>query len=134
VTSVSRRAERLSDAPASIYVITADDIRRAGANSLPEPCASRRTCSGAHQRERLRHQRPRLQQRDRQQAARPDRRRAVYTPLFSGVFWDANGVMLDDVERIEVISGPGATLWGANAVNGVINVITRPARDTRACS
>ncbi len=56
--------------------------------------------------------------------------RTVYTPLFSGVFWDAQDVMLEDVERIEVISGPGATLWGANAVNGVINVITRRASDT----
>src|SRR5439155_3086946 len=57
--------------------------------------------------------------------------RTVYTPLFSGVFWDAQDVMLEDVERIEVISGPGATLWGANAVNGVINVITRRASDTQ---
>src|SRR5258706_570166 len=57
--------------------------------------------------------------------------RTVYTPLFSGVFWDAQDVMLEDVERIEVISGPGATLWGANAVNGVINVITRRAADTQ---
>ena len=57
--------------------------------------------------------------------------RTVYTPLFSGVFWDSQDVMLEDVERIEVISGPGGTLWGANAVNGVINVITRTARDTQ---
>jgi iron complex outermembrane receptor protein len=57
--------------------------------------------------------------------------RTVYTPLYSGVFWDAQQVMLEDVERIEVISGPGGTLWGANAVNGVINVITRAARDTQ---
>ncbi|TMH17911.1 MAG: TonB-dependent receptor, partial [Betaproteobacteria bacterium] len=57
--------------------------------------------------------------------------RIVYTPLFSGLFWDAQDVMLEDVERIEVISGPGATLWGANAVNGVINVITRRASDTQ---
>jgi len=57
--------------------------------------------------------------------------RTVYTPLFSGVFWDAQDVLLEDVDRIEVISGPGATLWGANAVNGVINVITRPAANTQ---
>ena len=55
--------------------------------------------------------------------------RSVYTPLFSGVFWDAQDVMLDDIERIEVISGPGGTLWGVNAVNGVINIITRSAAD-----
>jgi iron complex outermembrane receptor protein len=57
--------------------------------------------------------------------------RTVYSPLMSGVFWDQQDVMLEDVERIEVISGPGATLWGANAVNGVINVITRAAKDTQ---
>ena len=132
VTSVSRRAERLSDAPASIYVITADDIRRAGVQSLPEALRLApnlqvaRTSASAYA-----------------ISARGFNNsignkllvlidgRAVYTPLFSGVFWDANGLMLDDVERIEVISGPGATLWGANAVNGVINVITRPARDTQ---
>jgi iron complex outermembrane receptor protein len=131
ITSVSRRAERLADAPASVYVITGDDIRRSGATSLPEAL-------------RLA---PNLQ------VARVDARqyavsargfnstiankllvlidgRTVYTPLFSGVFWDAQDTLLEDVERIEVISGPGATLWGANAVNGVINVITRRATDT----
>ena len=132
VTSVSRRAERLSDAPASIYVITADDIRRAGVESLPEALrlapnlqVARTSASGYA-----------ISARGFNNAIGNKLLvlidgRAVYTPLFSGVFWDANGVMLDDVERIEVISGPGATLWGANAVNGVINVITRPARDTQ---
>jgi len=57
--------------------------------------------------------------------------RALYTPLFSGVFWDAQDVVLSDVDRIEVISGPGATLWGANAVNGVINIITKDAKDSQ---
>lgn len=57
--------------------------------------------------------------------------RSVYTPLFSGAFWEAQDVLLEDVERIEVIRGPGATLWGANAVNGIINVITKDARDTQ---
>jgi iron complex outermembrane receptor protein len=57
--------------------------------------------------------------------------RSVYTPLFSGVFWDAQEVLLEDVERIEVISGPGGVLWGLNAVNGVINITTRSARDTQ---
>jgi iron complex outermembrane receptor protein len=132
ITSVSRHAERLADAAASVYVITGDDIRRAGVTSLPEAL-------------RLA---PNLQ------VARVDARqyaisargfnntiankllvmvdgRTVYTPLFSGVFWDAQDVFLDDVERIEVVSGPGATLWGANAVNGVINVITRSASDTK---
>src|SRR6185312_8387900 len=57
--------------------------------------------------------------------------RTVYSPLFSGVYWDTNDVVLQDVDRIEVISGPGATLWGANAVNGVINIITRRAAETQ---
>jgi iron complex outermembrane recepter protein len=132
VTSVSRRAERLVDAPASVFVITAEDIRRSGVTSLPEAL-------------RLA---PNLQ------VARVDARqyaitargfnntiankllvlidgRTVYTPLFSGVFWDEQEVFLPDVERIEVISGPGGTLWGSNAVNGVINVITRRASETR---
>ncbi|HEX6266661.1 MAG TPA: TonB-dependent receptor plug domain-containing protein, partial [Burkholderiales bacterium] len=132
ITSVSRRPESLLDAPASIYVITAGHIRRSGATSLPEAL-------------RLA---PNLQ------VARIDTGtyaisargfnavvankllvlidgRTIYTPLFSGVFWDQQEVMLEDVERIEIISGPGATLWGTNAVNGVINVITRDAAGTQ---
>ena len=132
VTSVSGRAEKLSGAAASIFVITGEDIRRSGATSLPEAL-------------RLA---PNLQvaRIDAKQYAISSRGfnsviankllvlidgRTVYTPLFSGVFWDMQDVLLEDVERIEVISGPGATLWGANAVNGVINVITRPAGDTQ---
>ncbi|TAK40823.1 MAG: TonB-dependent receptor [Betaproteobacteria bacterium] len=132
ITSVSRRAERLADAAASVFVVTGDDIRRSGVTSLPEAL-------------RLA---PNLQ------VARVDARqyaisargfngtvankllvlmdgRTVYTPLFSGVFWDAQDVFIEDVQRIEVISGPGATLWGANAVNGIINVSTRPAAETK---
>ena len=132
VTSVSLRQERLASASASIYVITRDDIRRAGVTSLPEAL-------------RLA---PNLQvaRADTNQYAISARGsnavlankllvlidgRAVYTPLFSGVFWEAQDTLLEDIERIEVISGPGATLWGANAVNGVINVITRSAQATQ---
>src|SRR5207244_3107646 len=57
--------------------------------------------------------------------------RTIYSPMFAGVFWDASDVVLEDVDRVEVISGPGGTLWGANAVNGVINVVTRSAAQTQ---
>jgi iron complex outermembrane receptor protein len=131
VTSVSRYAESLAEAPASIFVITAEDMRRSGAASLAEAL-------------RLA---PNLQvaRIDAGQYAITSRGfnglaankllvlvdgRTIYTPLFSGVFWDQQDVLIEDIERIEVISGPGATLWGANAVNGVINVITRSAAET----
>lgn len=132
VTSVSRRAERLSDAPASIFVITREDIRRAGVTSLPEALRLAPNLQVA-----------RTNANSYAISARGFNNsvgnkllvlidgRTVYTPLFSGVFWNAQDVMLEDVERIEVISGPGATLWGTNAVNGVINVITHSARDTQ---
>jgi iron complex outermembrane receptor protein len=131
VTSVSRRDEPLEDAPAAIFVITADDIRRSGATSLAEALRLAPSLLTA----RI----------DTAQYAITARGfnglaankllvlvdgRTIYTPLFSGVFWDQQDLPLEDVERIEVISGPGASLWGTNAVNGVINVITRPARDT----
>jgi iron complex outermembrane receptor protein len=132
VTSVSRRPERLADVAASVFVISSDDIRRSGATSLPEVL-------------RLA---PNLQvaRADTNQYAITARGfnatsankllvmidgRTVYSPLFSGVFWEAQHVMLEDVERIEVISGPGSTQWGANAVNGVINVITKRAMHTQ---
>jgi iron complex outermembrane receptor protein len=132
VTSVSRRAEPLSAAPASIFVITSDDIRRSGATSLPEAL---RLAPSLHV--------ARVDARQYAISARGFNStvankllvlidgRAVYTPLFSGVFWDAQDTLLEDIERIEVISGPAGTLWGANAVNGVINVITKQATDTR---
>ncbi|HEX4985529.1 MAG TPA: TonB-dependent receptor [Burkholderiales bacterium] len=134
VTSVSKKSERLIDAAASIFVITHDDIRRSGAKSLGEAL-------------RLA---PNLQvaQTSADTFAISARGfnnsnalankllvlidgRTVYSPDYSGVFWDQQDVMLEDVDRIEVISGPGGTLWGANAVNGVINVITKPAGTTQ---
>ncbi len=132
ITSVSRRAERLSDAPASVFVITGDDIRRSGATSLPEALRLAPNLEVA-----------RVDSRQYAISARGFNNtiankllvlidgRTVYTPLFSGVFWDAQDTLLEDVDRIEVMSGPGATLWGDNAVNGVINVITRRAAETQ---
>jgi len=131
VISVSRRAESLADAPAAILILTAEDIRRSGATSLAEALRLAPNLQVARS--------------DATQYAISARGfnniiankllimvdgRTIYTPLFSGVFWDQQDVLLEDVERIEIISGPGATLWGANAVNGVINIITRSARDT----
>ena len=132
VTSASRREERLAEVPASLFVITQDDIRRSGATSIPEVL---RLAPNLH-----------VARADANQYAITARGfnntlankllvlidgRIVYTPLFSGVFWEAQDVALDDVDRIEVISGPAGTLWGANAVNGVINIITMSASATR---
>jgi iron complex outermembrane receptor protein len=132
VTSVSGRAEKLSDAPASIYVISSEDIRRSGVRTLPDALRLApnlqvaRTSASSYA----------ISSRGFNNAIGNKLLvlidgRTVYTPLFSGVFWDQQDVMLEDVDRIEVISGPGATLYGANAVNGVINVITRPASATQ---
>jgi iron complex outermembrane receptor protein len=131
VTSVSRRGEPLAAAAASIYVITAEAIRRSGVSSLPEALRLAPNLQVA-----------RIDATQYAISARGFNNaignkllvlidgRTVYTPFFSGVFWDQQDVLLDDVERIEVISGPGATLWGANAVNGVINILTHSSADT----
>ncbi|KFN50462.1 TonB-dependent receptor plug domain-containing protein [Arenimonas composti] len=131
VTSVSRRAQRLADAAAAIQVITAEDIRRAGATRLPEALRLASNLQVA----RVGANTWAITARGFNNALGNKLLvlvdgRTVYTPLFSGVFWDSQDVMLEDVERIEVISGPGSTLWGANAVNGVINVITKRPVDT----
>lgn len=132
VTSVSGRAESLRDAPASIYVITGDEIRRSAARSLPEALRLAPNLQVAS----LNAGQYAISARGFNNAIGNKLLvlidgRTVYSPLFSGVFWDMNDVMLEDVDRIEVVSGPGGTLWGANAVNGVINVITRAASDTQ---
>ncbi|MES2150864.1 MAG: TonB-dependent receptor [Pseudomonadota bacterium] len=128
VTSVSKRPERLADTAASVFVISAEDIRRAGAPSLPEALRLAPNLQVAQ-----------VDARNYAVTARGFANpfenkllvlidgRTVYSPLFSGIYWDAQDVVLEDLDRIEVISGPGATLWGANAVNGVINIITRSA-------
>jgi iron complex outermembrane receptor protein len=132
VTSVSRQPERLADAPASVYVITRESIRRAGVTSLPEALRLAPNLGVA----RLDPVQYAISARGFNNAIGNKLLvmidgRTVYTPLFSGVFWDQQDVLLADVERIEVISGPGGTLWGTNAVNGVINIITRSAGDTQ---
>jgi iron complex outermembrane receptor protein len=137
VTSVAKRAEPLGQAPAAIYVITHDDIERSGALTVPEMLrlapnlqvfqlsasnyvVTARGFSGNIADQSFTNQLLVLID-----------GRSVYTPLYSGVYWDMQDVLPADIDRIEVISGPGATLWGANAVNGVINIITRKAADTQ---
>lgn len=132
VTSVSRRAESLNEAAASIYVITGESIRRSGASTLPEALRLAPNLQVA----RVNNSQYAISARGFNNAIGNKLLvlidgRTVYAPFFSGVHWDQQDVMLDDVERIEVISGPGSTLWGANAVNGVINVITKSAGETQ---
>ena len=132
VTSVSKRSQKVADAAAAIFVITQEDIQRSGATSIPDAL---RMVPGLE-----------VAQIDQNKWAigsrgfngRFDNKllvlidgRSVYTPLFSGVYWNVQDVMLEDVDRIEVIRGPGATLWGANAVDGVINIITKSAKNTQ---
>jgi iron complex outermembrane receptor protein len=132
ITSVSKRDEKLSDAPTSVFVITSEDIRRSGATSLPEALRLAPNLQVA----RVSANEYAISARGFNSAAANKLLvlidgRSVYSPLFSGVFWDVQNVMIEDIERIEVISGPGGTLWGVNAVNGVINVITRSASQTQ---
>lgn len=132
VTSVSKKEQRLNRVAAAVYLLTQEDIRRSGYSSLPEAlrmvpglqvaridsskwAISARGFNGQYANKLL---------------VLVDGR-SVYTPLFSGVYWNLQNIPLEDVERIEVIRGPGATMWGANAVNGVINIITKHTRDTQ---
>src|ERR1700723_1390430 len=132
VTSVSKKEQKLSRTASAVFVITQEDIRRSGATNIPDLlwmvpgldvaqintntwAISARGFNGQFSNKLL---------------VMIDGR-TVYTPVFSGVFWDVQNLMLEDIERIEVIRGPGATLWGANAVNGVINIITKNAKDTQ---
>lgn len=132
VTSVSKRAEPLGDAPAAIYVITHDDIIRSGATSLPEML---RLAPNLHVAQ-ITASRYAISARGFNGGAADKLLvlvdgRSIYTPFSSSVDWDLQEVPSGDIERIEVVSGPGGTLWGANAVNGVINVITRKASETQ---
>lgn len=132
VTSAAKQTQKLADAAAAVFVITQDDIRRSGATSIPEVL---RLAPGV-------------------QVARVDANkwaitirgfngryankllvlvdgRSIYTPIFAGVYWEIQDLLMEDIERIEVVRGPGASLWGANAVNGVINILTKRAADTK---
>jgi iron complex outermembrane receptor protein len=132
VTSVSKRPQKQSEAAAAVFVITNDDLRRWGVTNIPEAL---RRVPGID-----------VARIDANKWAITSRGfnsrfankllvlidgRSVYTPLFAGVYWDSLDVVLEDVDRIEVIRGPGGTLWGANAVNGVINIITKNTADTQ---
>ncbi len=132
VTSASKKEESLSQTAAAIYVITQEDIRRSGMGSIPDLL---RMVPGLD-----------VAQLDVSSWAVSSRGfnagnankmlvlidgRVVYTPTFAGVLWDQQDVVLDDIDRIEVIRGPGASLWGANAVNGVINITTKKADETQ---
>jgi len=132
VTSVSKRPERLLEAPASVEVITGEDIRRSGAPSIP---AALRLTNNLDVAQKNSHEwvisaRGFSSDVGNKLLVLSDGR-TVYTPLFSGVFWDRQDYILEDIDRIEVISGPGGALWGANAVNGVINITTKSAKDTQ---
>ncbi|MFO0949274.1 MAG: TonB-dependent receptor [Planctomycetota bacterium] len=132
VTTVARTPTRVTRTPAAVYVITQEDIRRSGVRSLPDAL---RMAPGVQ-----------VAQIDTNTFAISIRGfndqysnkllvlidgRSIYTPTFSGVYWDLRDVLLEDVERIEVIRGPGSTIWGSNAVNGIINIITYSAKDTQ---
>ena len=130
VYSVSKRTASLADSPAAVFVITREQLQRSGAPSIPEAlrmvpgvevgrigankwAVSVRGFNGRYANRLL---------------VLIDGR-SIYTSAFSGVYWEATDLVVDDIDRIEVIRGPGAVLWGSNAVNGVINIITRDARD-----
>lgn len=132
VTSVSKLEESRFRSPAAIYVLTSEDLRRLGVQSIPEALrfvpgldvaqisANKWAISARGFTDQLSNKLLVLMD-----------GRSVYSPHFSGVYWDVQDALIEDVERIEVIRGPGAALWGANAVNGVINIITRQARDSQ---
>jgi iron complex outermembrane receptor protein len=135
ITSVSKKPQSLASAAASVFIITSEDIRRSGASTLPEalrlaPNLQVAQLNAANYAISARGMNGSANSAPNKLLVLVDGR-SVYSPLFSGVFWDAQDVMLEDVERIEVISGPGGTLWGINAVNGVINVITKSAKETQ---
>ncbi|WP_186301632.1 TonB-dependent receptor plug domain-containing protein [Denitromonas halophila] len=131
VLSVSRKAQRLGDTAAAVTVLARDDIRRSGARSVPEalrlvPGVQVAQFGAGRWAVSVRGFNSRFASKLLVQVDG----RSVYSPMFSGVFWNGLNLMMEDIERIEVVRGPGASLWGANAVNGVINIVTRNAAST----
>ena len=131
VVSASKKSEPLLKTAAAAHIISQEDIRRSGATTLPDVL---RGVPGVQ-----------VAQIDANKWAVSMRGfndlfsskllvmidgRTIYTPIFSGVYWNMHDVPLDDVDRVEVIRGPGGTLWGSNAANGVINIITKKAHET----
>jgi iron complex outermembrane receptor protein len=132
VVSASRKAQTLQQVAAAVFVITQEDIARSGARNLPDVLAMAPGIEVA----RIGNNRWAVSARggtsrfaNKLQVLKDGR--SIYSPLFSGVFWEAEDMPLEDIERIEIIRGPNAAMWGSNAVNGTINVITRKARDTQ---
>lgn len=131
VTTTSKEPEEVWRTPAAVFVITQDDIRRSGATSIPEilrlaPGVEVAQVDSDHWSIGIRGFGSVLASK---LLVMIDGR-SVYTPLFAGVYWQAQAIPLEDVERIEVIRGPGGTIWGANAFDGVINIITKNSKDT----
>ena len=132
VYSVAKKRQKLSDSAAAVYILTQEDIRRSGVTTIPEAL---RLVPGVEV--------ARIDSNKWAITARGFNERfankllvlidgrSVYTPFFAGVYWDVQDAVLEDIDRIEVIRGPGGTLWGANAVNGVINIITKSSKDTQ---
>ena len=132
VTTPSKEPTRAFDTPSAIFVITGEDIRRSGATSIPEalrlaPGVEVARIDANHWSIGIRGFGTRL---NRSVLVLIDGR-TVYTPLFDGTYWEVQDTLLEDVDRIEVVRGPGGTIWGPNAVNGVINIITKQTKDTR---
>ncbi len=132
VTSVGRKAEKLSKASAAVFVLTADDIRRSGATCIPEALqwVPGLTVLKLDDRAWVVSARGGASQYADKMLVMIDGR-SLYTPLFSGVLWETISVPMEDIERIEVVRGPGAVMWGPNAVNGVINIISRSSQQTK---
>ncbi len=131
VTSVSKKKQKLSESAAAIFVLTQEDIRRSGVTSIPEAL---RMVPGIQVSRGSKNQwnisARGFNERFTNKLLVLIDGRTVYNPLFAGVTWETQDTILEDIERIEVIRGPGGALWGVNAVNGVINIITKDAQDT----